>query len=400
MLDADTQQLLPHFITVANGQPRDPAVVRRGNEAVIRARYADAAFFVRSDRTKPLEAYNPRLATLTFQEKLGSMLDKAQRVEQLVNGLSGQLGLAETGRRVAARAAHLCKADLATHMVVEMTSLQGVMGQVYALDSGEPAEVAQAIFEAYLPRYAGDAAPTTLPGLVVGLADRLDSLAGLFAVGLAPSGSADPFGLRRAALGIVGNLIDHKMSFDVREGLAAAAALLPVETSAAVIRDAAVFVTRRLEQVLKDQGYRYDLVEAVLAARGDDPYRAWHTIRSLQAAIDRPQWLPALTAYARTKRIVRPVTERYPLAPERLVSDEARQLYESYLVAQAQVNPASDAEMLVNVLVELTAPINRFFDKVMVMADDPAQREANLGLLQHIAGLADGIADLSKVQGF
>jgi glycyl-tRNA synthetase len=228
----------------------------------------------------------------------------------------------------------------------------------------------------------------------------LDSLAGLFAVGLAPSGSADPFGLRRAALGIVSGLIEHRVSFDVRQGLAAAAALLPVEASAAVIGEAAVFVTRRLEQVLKDRGYRYDLIEAVLAARGDDPYRAQHTLHALQAAVDHPQWLPALTAYARAKRIVRPVNERYALAPERLSSDEARQLYESYLVAQAEVNPASDADILVNVLIELTAPINRFFDKVMVMADDPAQRAANLGLLQHIVGLADGIADLTRVQGF
>lgn len=400
VLDRHTHQLLPYFITVANGQPRDPTVVRRGNEAVIRARYADAAFFVRSDRTKPLEAYNPRLATLTFQEKLGSMLDKAQRVEQLVNVLSAWLGMPDAERRVAVRAAHLCKADLATHMVVEMTSLQGVMGQVYALDSGESPAVAQAIFEAYLPRHAGDAAPTSMAGLVVGLADRLDSLAGLFAVGLAPSGSADPFGLRRAALGIVSNLIEHRVTFDVREGLAAAAALLPVKASAEVIGEAAVFVTRRLEQVLKDRGYRYDLIEAVLAARGDDPYRAQHTVHALQSAVDSPQWLPALTAYARAKRIVRPVSERYALAPERLSTHEARQLYESYLVAQAEVNPASDAEMLVNVLIELTAAINRFFDKVMVMADDPAQRAANLGLLQRIAGLADGIADLTRVQGF
>ncbi len=397
---AASESLLPYFITVANGAPRDPDVVRHGNEGVIRARYADAAYFVREDRKKPLEAYNPRLATMTFQEKLGSMLDKAMRLEQATPTLAARLGLTAAETATAVRAAHLSKADLGTQMVVEMTSLQGIMGREYARESGESEEVAMAIFEAYLPRYAGDRLPTTKPGLVVGLADRLDSLLGLFSIGLAPSGSADPFGLRRAALGVVTNLIEHQVSFSLRAGLALTAQQLPVPVTPAAIEEVAVFVTRRLEQMLKDQALRFDLVDAVLAMRGDDPYQAFNAVTALQEAVAAPAWPAALTAYARCKRIVRPITERYPLEPAALTADVARQLYETYLLAQAQVTPDSDVDVLVHALIGLTAAINRFFDQVMVMADDPVQRNANLGLLQHIAALADGIVDLSKVQGF
>ncbi|MEZ4767560.1 MAG: glycine--tRNA ligase subunit beta [Caldilineales bacterium] len=226
--------LLPYFITVANGEPRDAAVVRAGNEGVIRARYSDAAFFVEHDRQHPLGAFTSRLATLTFQEQLGSMLDKVQRLEKLAPALAEQLDLSAADRAIVVRAAALCKSDLATSMVIEMTSLQGIMGREYALDSGESPAVAQAIFEHYLPRYSGDRRPETLPGLVVGLANRLDSIAGLFAVGLEPSGSADPFGLRRDALGIVQNLAGAGISFSVRWGWSKPP-LLPAPADAQVV---------------------------------------------------------------------------------------------------------------------------------------------------------------------
>ncbi|MCX7681168.1 MAG: glycine--tRNA ligase subunit beta, partial [Anaerolineae bacterium] len=219
--------LLPYFVVVRNGDHEYEEVVRHGNEEVIRARFADAAYFYRADTQQPLEAFLPRLATLTFQERLGSMLDKTRRLEQLVPQLAEMLGLSPEETRVALRAAHLCKADLATEMVIEFTSLQGVMGREYALKSGEDPAVAEAILEHYLPRFAGDALPRSRAGLVVGLANRLDSLAGLFAVGLTPTGSADPYHLRRDASGIVQNLIAHQLSFSVKQGLEAAARLLP-----------------------------------------------------------------------------------------------------------------------------------------------------------------------------
>ena len=221
------RRLLPFFIAVRNGDKRHLDLVRAGNEHVVRARFADAAFFVREDVKHPLEEFLPKLATLTFQKKLGSMLDKANRIERLTAALAPRLGLDPAETATALRAAHLAKADLATQMVVEMTSLQGIMGAEYARRSGETPEVAQAIREQYLPAGAGDALPASKPGLAVGLADRLDSLAGLFAAGLAPSGSADPFGLRRAALGVNQLLTGRMVDFDLRPAVAAALVLQP-----------------------------------------------------------------------------------------------------------------------------------------------------------------------------
>jgi glycyl-tRNA synthetase len=392
--------LLPYFITVANGQPRDPAVVRSGNEGVIRARYADAAFFVEHDRRQPLAAFTPRLATLTFQEQLGSMLDKVQRLEKLVPWLSERLGLAESDKATAARATALCKSDLATSMVVEMTSLQGIMGREYALSSGEPPEVAQAIFEHYLPRASGDKRPQTLPGLVVGLANRLDSIAGLFAVGLEPTGSTDPYHLRRDALGVVQNLAEAGLSFSVREGLAQTAALLPVTVGRETQERALAFVTGRLENWLREQGYPFDVVQAVLAERGDDPFLARQTVAALADVAAKPEWPAVLTAYARCKRIVRSLRERYPLAPGQDAEPATQALLAAYEAVAPSVAEADDVLALYSALKSLVDPINTFFDKVLVMAEDPELRQARLGLVQHIAALPDGIADLSQLQGF
>ena len=394
-------RLLPYFITVANGAPRDPAVVRAGNEGVIRARYADAAFFVEHDRRQSLEAFTPKLATLTFQEQLGSMLDKVRRLEQLTPWVAAHLGLSAEETATAVRAASLCKSDLATSMVVEMTSLQGIMGREYALSSGESPAVAQAIFEHYLPRSSGDKRPASLAGLAVGLANRLDSIAGLFAVGLEPSGSADPFGLRRDALGIVQNLAEAGLSFSVRDGIAEAARLLPVTATQQTQDKAIAFIAGRLENWLRDEGSPYDVVQAVLAERGDDPAVARRTVAALAVAAAQPGWAAVLTAYARCKRIVRKLPEQYPLAAEGADPEPATQaLLTVYQIVAPSVQAAGDVSALVAALHALVAPINTFFDQVLVMADDEALRRARLGLVQHIAALPDGIADLALLQGF
>lgn len=392
--------LLPYFITVANGQPSDPAVVRAGNEGVIRARYADAAFFVEHDRRQPLEAFTPKLATLTFQEQLGSMLDKVRRLEQLTSWVAARLGLSAADTATALRAASLCKSDLATSMVIEMTSLQGIMGREYALSSGEAPAVAQAIFEHYLPRYAGDRRPASLPGLAVGLANRLDSIAGLFAVGLEPSGSADPFGLRRDALGIVQNLAEAGLSFSVRDGIAEAARLLPVAAAQEAQDRAVAFVVGRLENWLRDEGYPFDVVQAVLAARGDDPAAARQTVAALAAVVAQPDWPAVLTAYARCKRIVRKLPEHYPLDVAADPEPATHALLAAYQAVAPSVQTAGDAPSLYAALQALVKPINTFFDQVLVMAEDEALRRARLGLVQHVAALPDGIADLALLQGF
>ncbi len=401
-------RMLPYFITVRNGPAEFLDSVREGNEGVIRARYADADYFFRADTARPLEAFTPRLATLTFQEKLGSMLDKVHRVERTVDPLADQLGLDEGERAIARRAAALFKSDLATQMVVELTSLQGIMGREYARISGEPQDVATAIYEHYLPRFQGDTPPTSKPGMLLGIANRLDSLVGLFAVGLAPTSTADPFGLRRDALGLVGALVGCKQSFGLQLALQTAAAEMPVPVAPQVLTDVLGFIRDRLFVWLRDQGLPHDVVSAVLAERSYDPFLAATAARELAALTRSTGWGDILTAYARCKRIVRNLPETYGVAPEHYTEPATRGLYEALQAAEARMARTTgatgegehDVELLGEVLGGLQGPINRFFTDVLVMAEDPAVRQARLGLVQRVAGLANGIADLSQLQGF
>jgi glycyl-tRNA synthetase len=354
---------------------------------------------------KKLEDFLPDLATLTFQKKLGSMLDKAARIEPLTVALAARLHLDPAETATARRAAQLAKADLATQMVVEMTSLQGIMGREYALRSGETPAVAQAIREHYLPAGAGDALPTSRAGLVVGLADRLDSLVGLFAAGLAPSGSADPFGLRRAALGVNLLLTGHAIDLDLRPALAEAVALLPAAVQPAadaarakLIDDVLAFIAGRLRAQLADAGYRHDVIEAVLAAQSANPYRAAQAVEQLTAWTRRPDWAATLAAYARCVRITRDQPAQPALAPAALTEPAEQALYAAYQQAAGQ--PLNSLNDFFAVLLPLIPAISGFFESVMVMADDPVKRANRLGLLQRLAGLAAGLADFSKLEGF
>jgi glycyl-tRNA synthetase len=397
--------LLPHFLAVRNGKGEGEGHVRTGNEHVLRARFADAAFFIREDRRKKLEDFRPRLGTLAFQAQLGSMLDKCDRVEKLTEKLSPSFGLSSGQAAAAVRAAHLCKADLATQMVVEMTSLQGVIGRYYALDSGETEEVARAVFEHYLPRSADDALPESPPGIAVAIADRLDSLAGLFAAGLAPTGTRDPFALRRTALGLIQILLARGISFDLRGGIRQAAALQPIPVSDEVQAQVLEFIAGRLRGVLADQGFRYDVVEAVLSAQGGNPVAARCAAEELTAWVKRPDWPSTLAAYARCVRITREYGEAFAVEEERLTDSSERALWNACRQAEADTAALSREGMLtVDNLLKAFAPhipaITKFFEDVLVMTDDPAVRNNRLGMLQRIARLPDGVADLSKLEGF
>lgn len=402
VVDQQNGRLLPNFVTVANADELvRPDVVRQGNEGVIRARYADAAFFFRQDTAKPLAAFTPRLETLTFHEKLGSMLEKVGRLEKLGPQIAEMLAGDPTATDTTAQAAALCKSDLMTAMVVEMTSLQGVMGEIYAARSGAPPAVAQAIREHYLPRFAGDVIPESLPGLALSLADKLDSLAGLFGVGVTPSGSADPFGLRRAALGVIHGLIQSESSFDLTGALEKAAAQYEQALSADAVSSAREFIVRRLEVVLRETGYPADVVDAVLAARGDDPYAAARACAALAGAVAAPGWEGAFTAYARCARIVRGLDGTLALNPDAYETDAEGQLHAAYTRAEAQLAQAEEpATRLGAVLAELAGPINRFFEAVLVNAEDEDVRQARQALVQRIALLAQPVGDLSRLQGF
>lgn len=395
-------KLLPHFVGVRNGGSGHLDIVRRGNEGVLRARYADAGYFYKADTSKKLEEFLPRLATLTFQEQLGSMLDKSKRLETLAPKIGERLQLTAAEIKTVERAAHLCKADLATQMVVELTSLQGIMGYEYAKISGEPEAVAAAIVEHYYPHAPLPGKSLSRPGLVLNLANRLDSLCGLFAVGKAPTGSADPFALRRDALSLVTILLETQTAFSLVEGLQMAAALMPVAVSPESLAETAEFIKRRLEGVLKEEyNLAHDVVQAVLAEQGDNPWPALLAAKDLEAAVAQPGWQDVLNAYARCVRIVRPVGERYTIRPEVFSEPEEKALYTAYQQARASLTPSSPMAAVIAAIQEiLVGPINSFFDKVLVMAEDERVRQNRLALLQDIRDLTAGYADFSHLQGF
>ena len=402
--------LLPYFITVANkpidntspdtSSPGKFDLIVKGNELVIRARFTDADFFVKDDMKHPLTNFLPRLGTLTFQVKLGSMLDKTHRITDLVGMLASGIGLNPDGTSAAQRAAELCKADLTTKMVVDMTSLQGIIGRYYALYSGESEVVATAISEHYLPRFAGDDLPQTLPGLAVSLCDRLDTLVGLFAAGLAPTGAKDPFAQRRAALGLVQCLISHDLDFDLRSALQATASCLPIPASDEILAACLAFIIERLRNLLLEQGSRYDVVDAVLEAQGYNPARAARAITELSAWVRRPDWHTILPAYARCVRITRDQQERYPVNTEAFREPDESQLYAALQTAEAVSRAPGSVNNFLNAFLPMIPTIDRFFDTVLVMDENPGLRQNRLGLLQRIATLAEDVADMSRLEGF
>jgi glycyl-tRNA synthetase len=382
------EQLVNAFVTISNGQRGDGSLVRAGNEAVLGARYADAQFFVRDDQAQPLESFLPRLATLTFQEKLGSMLEKSQRVERLC----AHLGSPEI-RADLEQAARLCKADLVTSMVVEITSLQGILGELYALNSGVSALVAAAIREHYLPRYAGDACPEGQLGRILGLADRLDSLAGLFSVGLKPTGSADPYGLRRTALGLVALLVEGQMSLDLRPLLQAALEQQPIASDKAT--DILAFLSDRLLIWLKDKGLRHDVVEAAVSTQAHNPFGAYQASTALQAALAQPNWTALLQAYSRCARITKD-SAPLEIEPSLYVEPAVAALHRA---VSSTPQPQNVAELVV-ALGELQPAIDRFFEEVLVNDPDEKVRQARQALVQRVVALGRGVVDLSKLEGF
>ena len=398
--------LLPHFVAVANG-PCDHEVVRAGNEAVLRARYEDAAFFWRADLQTAPGTLRQRLGKLAFERRLGSMADRADRIGGIARALalpgrtSGAAAplvpLSEQDQETLDRAAELAKFDLASQMVIELTSLAGIMAAEYAARGGEPEPVARALSDLELPRSAGGALPTTLPGAILALADRLDLLAGLFAVGANPTGSSDPFGLRRAALGATAILRAWPALAPVTltKGLAAAAAQLRaqgVDVPEPALADAREFIVRRLEQQLLDAGADHGHVAAVLPL-ADAPAVADQTLAELAKLAGRPEFAELAAALQRVRRIVPPGTPA-GYDPERLTEPAEADLHRALESVRAALGPGRPSlSEFADKAAPLAAPINAFFDKILVMTDDPGLREARLGLLASIEDLAAPVLD-------
>jgi glycyl-tRNA synthetase len=392
--------LMAHFITVRNGGDKHLDVVAHGNEEVIEARFADAAFFMREDSTKKLEDFLPKLDSLIFHPKLGSMRAKSQRISKISAELSELLILKPDEKVHITGAAHLCKADLVTNLVVEMTSLQGTVGKYYALRDGLDQQVAQAIEDHYFPRQAGGQSPKGKAGLVVGLADRLDSLVGLFAVNMAPTGTKDPFGLRRAAIGLVQNLIQGNIEFDLKKGIEIAASFQPVKVSAENQQACFEFIVGRFQNMLLEDSYRYDVVNAVLAEQGANPAVALKNVIKLANWIEKDTWPQILAAFARCVRITRDLTEVYKVNPKELSMDEEKALLTCAENAEKEIHAKRTVDTLLNQVEEMTADINTFFENVLVMDKDPKAKHNRLAILQKIAALSVGLADLSQLEGF
>ncbi|MGH3318909.1 MAG: glycine--tRNA ligase [Streptosporangiaceae bacterium] len=392
----DEDRLLPSFIAVANGDC-DQDAVRVGNEAVLRARFEDAGFFWRHDLSTSLEEMRRHLDTLTFETSLGSMADRASRIHAISELLAQDIKLADDERAALARAGEFAKFDLSSQMVIELPNLAGVMAREYSRRAGEPEVVARDLYDMELPRNAGGALPGTTAGGLLSLADRVDLLVGLFAVGSAPTGRSDPYGMRRAALGVVAILLADPRLADLtlRGALAAAGRHQPVPFDERLRREAYGFVVRRLEQHLLDAGYSAVVVRAVLPL-ADIPARAAQTASDLTELIEEPRFRRVTQAMQRVRRILpADAPAGYDAA---LFTEPAEQALHQALAHACSDLPAEvSLPRFVRAAAHLVDPIDRFFTDVLVMTDDPAVRSNRLGLLASIRGLSDGVLDWSAL---
>lgn len=393
-------RLLPHFIAVNNTLTRNPDVVRQGHERVIRARLADAMFFFQEDSKTPLPQRVDALKGVVFHSLLGTSYEKMERFRELAVSLARQL--APESAEAVARAATLCKADIVTEMVGEFPSLQGVMGRQYALLSGEPPEVAEALFTHYLPRHADDELPRDKVGALVGMADRLDTICGCFGVGLSPTGTADPYGLRRHALAVIRILRSTKLHLDLPAAVALALELLKDkisrtrEETALEVLD---FFQTRLQRLLLAEGFDHETITAVLAAGCRDMVDAADKVRALHEFRQSPEFPSLATAFKRVINIAQGA-EPGEVDPALFQYGEENILFQSTQLMESQVTQALESRDYPGVcraLASLRGPVDAYFEKVMVMAEDAALRRNRLALLLRISQTFLLMADFSKI---
>ncbi|MEO1286806.1 MAG: glycine--tRNA ligase subunit beta [Chloroflexota bacterium] len=400
-LEDENGNLTNHFIAVRNGDQEHLDKVAKGNEHVIRARFSDADYFFNNDLKKPLESYLPRLDTLVYHEKLGSMLEKNNRVAELVAELAPLLNIDDANLAIAQEAGKIAKADLATQMVVEMTSLQGRMGREYALREGRSEAVADAILEHWMPTSAGSPLPASDAGTLLAVTDKLDSLVGLFSAGLAPRSTSDPFGLRRAALGIVEILVGKKISVDLTQLIKLVSQAEPIDLDIQTRKQLLEFITGRLDVWLDEElDVTRDVIRAVLAEQSNNPYASYIGVQELDKWVKSDNWEETLDNFARCVRISRNEAIKHDINPERFTTDEEKALYDAYQQATSQLNDDSNVDDFLTAFTPMVAVIKTFFDAVMVNADDADVRSNRLGLMQAISNLQNGRADLSELIGF
>ncbi|MFZ7109746.1 glycine--tRNA ligase subunit beta [Avibacterium avium] len=393
-------KLLPHFIFVSNINPQDPTAIIEGNEKVVRPRLTDAEFFFKTDLKQRLEDNLPRLKTVLFQQQLGTLFDKTERIEKLSGEIAAQIG-ADVAK--AERAGLLSKCDLMTNMVFEFTDTQGVMGMHYARHDGEDEEVAVALNEQYMPRFAGDELPHSLVACSVALADKLDTLTGIFGIGQHPKGDKDPFALRRAALGVLRIIVEKKLPLDLTDLVKKSTALFGDRlTNSNVVDDVVDFMLGRFRAWYQEEGIAVDVIQAVLARRPTRPADFDARVR----AVAHFRTLDAAEALAAANKRVSNILAKAEgeigeIHLDRCVEPEEKALAESVLALQSEVQPLIAKGYYVAVLdklANLRQPVDNFFEKVMVNVEDPQLRQNRLAILKTLQGLFLQVADISLLQ--
>ena len=393
-------KLLPHFIFVSNINPEDPTAIIEGNEKVVRPRLTDAEFFFKTDLKQKLVDRLPRLETVLFQQQLGTLKDKTDRIEQLAGEIAKQIGADEAKAK---RAGLLSKCDLMTNMVFEFTDTQGVMGMHYARHDGEDEEVAVALNEQYMPRFAGDELPKSLVASAVALADKFDTLTGIFGIGQAPKGSADPFALRRAALGALRIIVEKNLPLDLEDLVKKSAALFGDKlTNQNVVSDVVDFMLGRFRAWYQDEGIAVDVIQAVLARRPTRPADFDARVR----AVSHFRTLDSAEALAAANKRVSNILAKADAAIGEInltacVEPAEKALAEAVLALRTEVQPLiaqGDYTAVLDKLANLRAPVDSFFDNVMVNAEDPALRQNRLAILNTLQGLFLQVADISVLQ--
>ena len=393
-------KLLPHFIFVSNINPEDPTAIIEGNEKVVRPRLTDAEFFFKTDLKQKLVDRLPRLETVLFQQQLGTLKDKTDRIEQLAGEIAKQIGADEAKAK---RAGLLSKCDLMTNMVFEFTDTQGVMGMHYARHDGEDEEVAVALNEQYMPRFAGDELPKSLVASAVALADKFDTLTGIFGIGQAPKGSADPFALRRAALGALRIIVEKNLPLDLEDLVKKSAALFGDKlTNQNVVTDVVDFMLGRFRAWYQDEGIAVDVIQAVLARRPTRPADFDARVR----AVSHFRTLDSAEALAAANKRVSNILAKADATIGEInltacVEPAEKALAEAVLALRTEVQPLiaqGDYTAVLDKLANLRAPVDSFFDNVMVNAEDPALRQNRLAILNTLQGLFLQVADISVLQ--
>ncbi|MGG1658730.1 glycine--tRNA ligase subunit beta [Brevibacillus sp. NRS-1366] len=394
-------QLLNHFVTVRNGDSRALENVAKGNEKVLRARLSDARFFYVEDQKLTIESCLKRLETIVFHEELGTIGDKVRRVRKTAEQIGAKLSITQEEAKQVDRIAEISKFDLVTNMVGEFPELQGIMGEDYARKAGESEVVASGVFEHYLPRFAGDQMPVSAQGAIVSMADKLDTIVGCFSIGIVPTGSQDPYGLRRMAAGIVSILVERKWHLSLEQLWDAALEAYAVQgvnkrSVEDVKKDLVDFFALRLKNVLQENNVRYDVVDAVLSADLTLVPDVLAKAKALMTAVQAEEFKLIVEQFNRVNNLAQKA-EADTVDEALLTEDVERALYQAYLSVSQEVSSLADQEKVLATLATLREPIKAFFDQVMVMAEDQAVRANRLGLLLCLSRLLNRYADFAKV---